>query len=104
MSASTDQLFDAEQQWETFGIPRSKLAKFSRSASSVVDQEEIERARPLQVARACRPLFDRCDKKSTQRLSSKHAFTLYVIYLNPYMNDTYPLFLDLLSCPSYWVT
>ncbi|KAI0955831.1 hypothetical protein AcV7_006394 [Taiwanofungus camphoratus] len=79
MSASTDQLFDAEQQWETFGIPRSKLAKFSRSASSVVDQEEIERARPLQVARACRPLFDRCDKKSTQRLSSKHAFTLFAV-------------------------
>ncbi|KAH9949910.1 hypothetical protein B0H21DRAFT_725212 [Amylocystis lapponica] len=76
---SPDQLLDAEQQWELLGIPRTKRAVLSRGSSSVIDQEELERARPLQVCRAFQPLLDRPQRRIIQRRSSTHAFTIFAV-------------------------
>ncbi|OCH95391.1 hypothetical protein OBBRIDRAFT_788275 [Obba rivulosa] len=76
---SSDRLLDAEQQWDALGIPRSKLAVFSRGSSSVIDQDELERTRPLQVARALRPMFAASVSKQSRRLISKHTLTIFAM-------------------------
>ncbi|EMD34070.1 hypothetical protein CERSUDRAFT_117582 [Gelatoporia subvermispora B] len=75
----SDQLLDAEQQWELIGIPQSKLARLSRYSSSVIDQDELERARPLQVSRALRPLFADSVSKQSRGLISKHTLTIFAM-------------------------
>ncbi|KAH9928305.1 uncharacterized protein B0H18DRAFT_1117987 [Fomitopsis serialis] len=79
---SADQLLDAEQQWDTFNVPQRKVVPVSRCSSSVVDVDEIERVAPKQLARALRPLFAgevRQSPRFTQRIASKHAFTILAI-------------------------
>ncbi|GBE88011.1 hypothetical protein SCP_1202370 [Sparassis crispa] len=74
-----DHLLDAEQQWETCGIPHSKVVRLARGSSSVVEPDEVERARPLQVARALRPVLAMEVSTSMQRLRSAHALTIFAV-------------------------
>ncbi|KAI0077910.1 hypothetical protein K474DRAFT_1771444 [Panus rudis PR-1116 ss-1] len=55
----TDYFLDAEQEWETFGIPSQKLASFGHWTAPIVDQEYLARTTPGQVHVALRPLFTR---------------------------------------------
>ena len=77
--ASTDYLLDAEQQWESLGIPSDKLTSLSDWSTSVVDQEKLEVASPSQVNNAFRPLL-KLQKPMTKRTFSTNAI-LYVFIL-----------------------
>ncbi|KAI0671759.1 hypothetical protein C8Q78DRAFT_1189589 [Trametes maxima] len=90
-----DRLLDAEHHWDTFGIPKGRVisAAFARSQSSIVEEEEIERASPVKVARALRPLLPWTEAWSIQNLSSRHAFTIFAILsivLGYLMNGSLP--------------
>ncbi|KAI8980199.1 hypothetical protein BD414DRAFT_524014 [Trametes punicea] len=76
-----DRLLDAEHQWESLGIPKDRTISvaFSASESAVVEEEEIQRASPARVARALRPLLPWTEAGSLQKLSSRHAFTIFAI-------------------------
>ncbi|KZT00816.1 uncharacterized protein LAESUDRAFT_816283 [Laetiporus sulphureus 93-53] len=75
---SADQLFDAEQQWETLHIPRNKVARLS-PFYTVIEREEVERSVPRYVARVLRPLFARSDRKPAQTFPSRHALTILAV-------------------------
>ncbi|PCH42173.1 hypothetical protein WOLCODRAFT_137744 [Wolfiporia cocos MD-104 SS10] len=76
---SADQLLDAEQHWETLGIPFGKVAPLATGQSAVLEQEEIDHASAKQIARALRPLFATADRKPAHKLPSKHAFTIFAV-------------------------
>ncbi|KAL4252322.1 hypothetical protein ABKN59_002559 [Abortiporus biennis] len=61
---SSDHLLEAEQQWETFGIPAQKLSGFSTPSSPVIDHEKLDEASPSQVFNALKPLTSLVQKKS----------------------------------------
>ncbi|KAI0719298.1 hypothetical protein C8T65DRAFT_636226 [Cerioporus squamosus] len=94
--APIDRLLDAEHQWETMGVPKGKLVSsaFSFSKSSVIEEEELERASPAKVARALRPLLPWTEQLSGYHLASRHAFTLFAILsivLGYLVNGSLPL-------------
>lgn len=75
---AADQLLDAEQQWDTFNIPRSKVVPLSRCSSSVVDVDEVERVAPKQLARVLRPVTEvQRAEGLVQRIAPRHALTMY---------------------------
>ncbi|KAI0833500.1 hypothetical protein BC628DRAFT_1344021 [Trametes gibbosa] len=78
---SGDRLLDAEQEWQCMGIPKHRIisAAFTTGKSTVVEEDEIERASPTKVARALRPLLAWTEALSVQRLTSRHAFTIFAI-------------------------
>lgn len=78
--ASTDYLLDAEQQWETFGIPSDKLTSLSDWSTAVVDQEKLEAASPTQVNTAFKPLL-KLQKPVSKRMFSTNA----ILYVNCYI-------------------
>ncbi|KAI0649094.1 hypothetical protein C8Q79DRAFT_948796 [Trametes meyenii] len=90
-----DRLLDAEHHWDTLGISKERVisAAFARSQSSVVEEEEIERASPVKVVRALRPLLPWTEAWSIQIISSRHAFTIFAILsivLGYLMNGSLP--------------
>ncbi|KAH9849708.1 hypothetical protein C2E23DRAFT_838127 [Lenzites betulinus] len=92
---SGDRLLDAEQDWQCMGIPRSCVisAAFTGGKSTVVEEDEIERASPTRVARALRPLLPWTEAWSVQNLKSRHAFTIFAILsivLGYLMNGSVP--------------
>ncbi|OSX57752.1 hypothetical protein POSPLADRAFT_1067785 [Postia placenta MAD-698-R-SB12] len=79
LPCSADQLLDAEQHWETLGVSRRKIVALS-SGSSVVDQEDVDRAGTRQITRALRPLFFANERKPAQRLAVKHAWKILAVF------------------------
>lgn len=77
---SSDRLLDAEQDWQLLGIPKNKTvsAFISAGKSTVVEEDDLERASPARVARAFRPLLPWTQVWSSQNLTSRHALTMYV--------------------------
>ncbi|TCD61669.1 hypothetical protein EIP91_008117 [Steccherinum ochraceum] len=78
VDASTDYLLDAEQQWESLGIPSEKLTSLSDWSTAVVDQEKIEAASPSQVYNAFRPLL-KLQKQGPKRTFSTNAILLAIL-------------------------
>lgn len=77
---AADQLLDAEQQWDTLNIHRSKVVPISRCSSSVVDVDEVERVAPKQLARVLRPVLAGEVPRAAglvQRIAPRHALTMY---------------------------
>ena len=77
---AADQLLDAEQQWDTLNIHRSKVVPISRCSSSVVDVDEVERVTPKQLARVLRPVLAGEVPRAAslvQRIAPRHALTMY---------------------------
>lgn len=74
--ASTDYLLDAEQQWESLGIPSDRLTSLSDWSTAVVDQEKLEAASPSQFNTAFRPLLG-LRKHTPRKVFSTNAI-LYV--------------------------
>lgn len=61
-----DKLIEAEQQWEILGVPRSKVAMLTRG-STVLDQDDLERIKPMQLARVMRYLYSSATPSETKR-------------------------------------
>lgn len=75
-TASGDRLLDAEQQLDNMLVSRSGLVSAAFSTSTVVEEEEIERASSARVARAFRPLLPWTEQWSGYHLASRNAFTM----------------------------
>ena len=77
-SIPTDHLLEAERQWESMDVPESRVVSsaFAWSNSAVIEEEEIERASPVKVARLFRPLLPWTEQWASYHLASRHAFTL----------------------------
>lgn len=80
LSADTDCLLEAEQQWEAQAIPSAQLTSFSTHASPVVEQETLEQATPQQVAHAFRPLLPASAKNAVIPKVSPNALTMCVCF------------------------
>ncbi|OJT11447.1 hypothetical protein TRAPUB_11999 [Trametes pubescens] len=78
---SSDRLLDAEHDWQVLGMPKSRTvsAFITAGKSSVVEEDDLERASPARVARAFRPLLPWTQAWSSQNLTSRHALTIFAI-------------------------
>ncbi|KAH9945169.1 uncharacterized protein BXZ73DRAFT_86712 [Epithele typhae] len=78
---TTDRLLDAEQQWENMGVPASQLVSraFTSTKSLVVEEDEIERASRMRVARYFKPLLPWSEHPTGYSLASRHTLTLIAI-------------------------
>ena len=77
-----DRLIEAEQQWENLRVPRSKIALLTRG-STVLDQDDLERLKPVQLARIMRQLHNPVATSTPKRLKAfgtSPAFTMYVCF------------------------
>ncbi|KAI0749769.1 hypothetical protein C8Q80DRAFT_1119937 [Daedaleopsis nitida] len=76
-----DRLLDAEHQWDSMLVPKSKLvsAAFTSSRSAVIEEEEIDSVPPARVARAFRPLLPWTEQWASRHLASRNAITLFAI-------------------------
>ncbi|KAI1796831.1 hypothetical protein LXA43DRAFT_984708 [Ganoderma leucocontextum] len=93
-----DRLLDAEHQWDTLRVAKGRLVSraFTSSGSTVVEEEEIERASPAKVRRALQPLLPWTNQWSSYHLASRprHAITLFAILsivLGYLVNGSLPL-------------
>lgn len=68
VSATSDYLLDAEQQWETFGIPTDKLTSLSDWSTPVVEEERLEKTSSDRIYQALRPLASPSTKKPRSAL------------------------------------
>ena len=75
-SVAGDRLLDAEHQLDNLLVPGSCLVSAAFSTSTVVEEEEIERASSARVARAFRPLLPWTEQWSGYHLASRNAFTM----------------------------
>ncbi|KAH8100876.1 hypothetical protein BXZ70DRAFT_936302 [Cristinia sonorae] len=76
--ASTDDLLDAEQQWESLGITSDKLTSLSDWSTAVIDQEKLNAVSPAQVDHALQPLL-KLQKPLAKRTFSTNAILLAIL-------------------------
>ncbi|KAK7690698.1 hypothetical protein QCA50_005797 [Cerrena zonata] len=69
--ATSDYLLDAEQQWESFGIPAVKLTSLSDWSSPVVDEEKLEKASTDHVYQVLHALVSPSTKKARPALRAQ---------------------------------